>query len=149
MANKKSQQEWNDRKRLALALTTIRQSRGLTKEDLGKKAGYEGTAMITAIEEAKKNPEYSKVKDLANALDVSIEQLRCYGKISQTESGWPKLKESERIALYLFAPMFEVLGMDDIKSIADYALLKCRDRTPAWRQTKYQKEKAGAASKTR
>lgn len=60
MANSKAIREWNDRKRLALALTTIRKSRGYSKKELGEKAGYEGASMITAIEEAKKIPNTAR-----------------------------------------------------------------------------------------
>lgn len=39
--------------------------------------------------------------------------------------------------------------MEEIKDVADYAILKCKDKLPAWRQTNYQakqSETSGAAS---
>ena len=135
---------WLDRKRLALFVRTIRRSRGLTKAELAEKAGYESASMITAIESASRSPENEKFKDLANALDVSIEQLRGYGKIEISEKGWPKLSESEKIALYLVAPILKELNDEETRHLMDTGLLLCKakGRTPAWRQTEYQAKKA-------
>lgn len=141
MADRKAGREWNERKRIALAVSTIRESRGMTKEDLAKKAGYEGTGMITSIESATKNPEYGKVKDLANALDVSIAQIKLNSRIKVNDDGWADFSEGEKIGLHLFGPILDVLDLCEIKDIADYALLRCRDRKPAWHQTETQAKK--------
>ena len=126
-----------NRKRLALFIRTIRRSRNMSKVQLAEKAGYD-VSMITAIENASKYPEDSKIKDLANALDISIDQLMGYGRIELTEKGWPSLTESERIALYLIEPMIRNMKDDDIRLLLDILLKICGTKSPAWKQTDFQ-----------
>lgn len=132
-----------NRRRLALFLRTIRRSRGLSRAELAEKAGYESQAIITAIESSSKNPDDSKVIDLANALDVSIEQLKGYGKIELTDKGWPKLSESEKIALYLVAPILRELNDEETRHLMDTGLLllKAKGREPAWKKPVFSRDK--------
>lgn len=50
-------EKWEQQKRrlMALAVRTVRRSRGMSKEELAEKAGYKDTGMITAIENASKD----------------------------------------------------------------------------------------------
>ena len=132
-----------NRRRLALFVRTIRRSRGLSRAELAEKAGYESQAIITAIESANKNPDESKVIDLANALGVSIDLLKGYGKIDLTEKGWPKLSESEKIALYLVAPILRELNDEETRHLMDTGLLllKAKGREPAWKKPLFTKDK--------
>lgn len=132
---------YRERKRLAIFLRAIRISRGYGKQQLAEKAGYESAQMVSGIENCTKAPSHVKIRDLANALDVSIEQLKGYGKIQVGNTGWPVLTEEERIGLYLFAPILRVLSDEDRTKLLDYALLLCRNKEPEWRQTEYQKKK--------
>lgn len=136
--------EQQNRRRMALAVRTVRRSRGMSKEELAEKAGYKDTGMITALENASKDAAYDKVKDIANALDVSIDQLRCTGNIGTTANGKPRLTEAEKIAVYLIAPIIKDLPDDDIRQILDICLVYSRnkDKSPAWRQTAFQAERA-------
>lgn len=106
---------------------------------VAERAGYKNGAIITAIENGTKAAEDSKVKDIANALGVSISQLVGYRKIDISEKGWPKLTESEKTALFLFAPVIEVLNGQDTEHLIDYALLLCKAAgvTPAWKEPEY------------
>lgn len=120
-------------------LNTIRRSLGLSENDIAEKAGYKNGAMITAIENGTKAAEDSKVKDIANALGVAISQLVGYRKFEITEKGWPKLTESEKTALFLFAPMLEVLSKEDRMRLIDHGLLLCKaaGETPAWKEPEF------------
>ena len=44
--------EQQNRRRMALAVRTVRRSRGMSKETLAERSGYKDTSMITAIENA-------------------------------------------------------------------------------------------------
>lgn len=145
MADNSNYREYRDKQRMALFVRTIRKSRKMTRAALAEKAGYESTSKITEIENGSRLPAYERIADLANALDVSIEQLKGFGRIEVTEKGYAKLRDNERIALYLFAPVIKGLPDEDIRYLADTALLLCLKNgiTPDWGQTEYQK-KAGA-----
>lgn len=132
-----------NRIRLAMHVRAIRESKGMTKQQLAERSGYD-PGMITAIESATRDPDSGKIKELANALDVSIEQLRGYGKIELTEKGWPKLSESEKTALYLIAPILKVLNEEDRWRLIDAGLILCKSegKVPAWKQTEFQKNKS-------
>lgn len=146
-------EKWEQQKRrlMALAVRTVRRSRGMSKEELAEKAGYKDTGMITAIENASKDAAYDKVKDIANALDVSIDQLRCSGNIGTTASGKPRLNEAEKIALYLIAPIIKDFTDDDVRQILDICLVfrRCKENVPEWRQTAFQAEKNKTEKKTK
>ena len=132
--------EQQNRRRMALAVRTVRRSRGMSKETLAERSGYKDTSMITAIENASKDAAYDKVKDIANALDVSIDQLRCSGNIGVTADGKPRLNEAEKIALYLVAPIIKDFSDDDLRQILDICLVfrRNKDKVPEWRQTSFQ-----------
>ena len=132
----------SDRKRMAIACRAIRESKGLSREELARMAGYETADMITAIENANRAPAYEKIKDLANALDVSIEQLKAYGKLEVSDKGWPKLSESDKIALYVFGPILKSFDHEETQELLKAALRICRNsgKKPAWKQTGYQKK---------
>ena len=91
-----------------------------------------------------KDAAYGKIKDIANALGVSIEQVKCYGKIPTYKSGWANLTDNQSIALYLVAPMFDVLNDDEIRQIIDICLVYCKSKqkAPAWKQMDFQKGKS-------
>lgn len=149
---KKIYAEAMEKKRLALSVRTIRESRKMSRQELAGAAGYESSSMITSIENGTNSPSYDKVKDLANALGVTIAQLKCRGKIDTDPSGWPKLNESEKISLYLIAPMLKVLSDQDIEDILHITLKYCQasGKSPAWKQTEYQVKKSkGDASYTK
>lgn len=131
-------------KRLALNLRVIRTSLGMSEQELAEKAGYRSGTTITAIENGSTEPSYEKVKDLANALGVSIGQLRGLGKIETTEEGWPKLTEAERTAHFIFGPILKSLDADGIRYLIDTGLLVCRAKgvVPEWKKTEYQTKKA-------
>lgn len=146
---KAARTEYRNRKRFARLLYAIRKSRGLSKEELAKRAGYDNPGAITGFENARKSPSYEKVKDLANALDVSIDQLKGYSKIKMSSKGWPVLTDSEILGLYLFAPILESMSDKDIDDLIDFALrcLKTSGRDPAWKQTDQQAKKAAEEKK--
>ena len=138
-----SYKEYMDRKRLALHVRTIRRFRKLSRQELAEKAGYRDARKITEIENASTGTDQSRIKDLANALDVSLEQLKGFRKIETTEKGYAKLTESEKTALFLFAPILKVLPDEDIRYLLDTALIVCGNRgaEPEWGMTEYQKQK--------
>lgn len=141
--------DYLDRKRLALHVRTIRRFRKLSRQELAEKAGYRDARKITEIENASSGTDQSRVKDLANALDVSLEQLKGYRKIEITEKGYAKLSESEKTALFLFAPILKVLPDEDIRYLLDTALIVCGNRgvSPEWAQTEFQKQRSARSDK--
>lgn len=141
--SKRNRDEFSERHRTAFGVRTVRRSRGMSKEELAEKAGYEGAAIISAIENLSKDAAYGKIKDIANALDVSIEQIKCYGRMPVSKRGWPVLTDNQSIALYLVAPMFDVLNDDEIRQIIDICLVYCKSKqkAPAWKQMDFQKGK--------
>jgi len=149
MADQKKRSGHWERNRFALHLKTIRCSLGLSEQDLADRAGYKSGTMITTIENASKEAEDSKMKDLANALDVSIGQLKGYRKIEQSEKGWPILTEAEKTALFLFAPILEVLDDRDKERLIDAALILCKaaGKIPAWEKPPWKKSEDKEKSK--
>lgn len=95
--------------------------------------------MITAIENETRRIDQDKVKELANALGVSISQLLGFKKIELSEKGWPRLTESEKTALFLFAPILQVLDDNDIEYLLDTGILLCKAKgiEPAWNEPEY------------
>lgn len=122
------------RKRFGRYLRIVRKSFGMSEQDLADGCGYKSGTMITGIENASRQIDDDKVKEIANALDVSIGQLMGYRKIELSEKGWAKLSESERTALFLFAPIIEVLDEEDTETLLHTALMFCKAKgeTPAW-----------------
>jgi transcriptional regulator with XRE-family HTH domain len=66
----------SDRPQPALgeAVRQLRRKRRLTQEELGGGAGLTGRT-ISLIEQGHANPKWATVRDIANALDVSMGQL--------------------------------------------------------------------------
>lgn len=147
----REKEEFKDRMRkarLSLHVRTIRESKGMTQAQLAEKAGYESKASIVAIENGNKLPGKGKKdvtdKDIANALDISLDQLWGRRRIELTDSGIPKLTESEKTALTLFGPMLRAMskkGREDLITAALYILGK-EGVEPAWEQTEFQKERS-------
>ena len=141
--DKKAYAEQQRRKRLSRNLRVIRRSLGLSEQELAERAGYKNGAMIVAIENGSAEPSYDKIRDLANALGVSIPQLRGSGrKIDITEEGWPKLSESERMAISLFAPIIDSLDEFGIEHLLNTALLVCKANgvEPKWKRPDYREK---------
>ena len=143
MADTNNYREFRDRQRMALFLRTIRKSKGMSKAELAEKAGYESASKITEIENGSRMPAYERIADLANALGVSIEQLKGFGRIEVSDKGYAKLRDHERIALYLLAPLIKGLPDEDLRYLMDTALLlRIKNGTsPDWGMTEYQKKK--------
>lgn len=57
-----------------LELKRLRKFYGLTQEEFGEKVGY-GRSMISAIENGERNPTSKQLVKIANALDITVEQL--------------------------------------------------------------------------
>lgn len=142
MADTNNYREYRDRQRMALFLRTIRKSKGMSKAELAEKAGYESASKITEIENGSRMPAYERIADLANALGVSIEQLKGFGRIEVSDKGYAKLRDHERIALYLLAPLIRGLPDEDLRYLMDTALLlRIKNGTsPDWGMTEYQKK---------
>lgn len=142
-ARRKDDLDEKSRKRLGISLRAIRESKGISREELAKLSGYQEPDMISAIENGNRGPAYGKVKDIANALDVSIEQLKAYGKISFSDKGWPILTESERTSLYVLGPIIESLDEEDVLKVIDYAITRCRakGKEPKWKKPNFGKNK--------
>ena len=112
-------------------------------QDAADACGYKSGTMITAIENESRRVDQDKIKEIANALGVSISQLLGFKKIELSEKGWPRLTESEKTALFLFAPMIEVLGDSDIEYLLDTGILLCKAKgeEPAWSEPDFMKNK--------
>lgn len=130
-------------------MQTLRRSAGLSEAELAERAGYKNSAQIVAIENGSSEPSFEKTKDIANALGVSINQLKAIGRVELTDAGWPKLSDAERLSLFIIAPMIKTLGEEDTRiviSIID-ALCKRSGKSPKWDKTDYQKKSGEAAKK--
>ena len=57
-----------------LELKRLRKFYGLTQEEFGEIVGY-GRSMISAIENGERNPTSKQLVKIANALDITVEQL--------------------------------------------------------------------------
>lgn len=133
--------ELTQREKFALSIKTIRKSLDMTEEELAKKAGYKTPSYIIAIENGSSPIAYDKVKDIANALGVSLNQVYLRGKIKINEQGWPILSREEEIALHLFAPLIKNLPSDDIDYITKMLLIcnQAENVMPEWNKTEFQK----------
>jgi len=133
-------------KRLGLHLRTIRKSIGMSEQDVADRAGYKSGTMITAIENATRQVDDDKIKDIANALGISISQLLGYRKIDLTDKGWPKLNESEKTALLLFGPMLASLDEKETEYLLDTGILLCKAKgaVPEWKEPEYKTRKEEA-----
>lgn len=122
------------RRRLSLHISTIRKSKGLTVPEVAEKAGYE-PSMIRKLENGSILPAPGKDEELAQALGVSLDQL--WGRKTFKEfwgGGQPKLSESERTGLTLFAPIIKVLSPEKRIRLVEFALtlLEAQGVVPDW-----------------
>jgi len=62
-------------KLLGEQIRLLRESEGMTQEELAKKSGFAGRAAISAIEKGKNNISIDKLPDLANALHTTPGEL--------------------------------------------------------------------------
>lgn len=115
----------------------------MSEQDTADACGYKSGTMITALENGSRQVDQDRVKEIANALGVSISQLLGFKKIELSEKGWPRLTESEKTALFLFAPMIEALSDSDIEYLLDTGLLLCKAKgtEPAWSEPEFMKNK--------
>jgi len=122
------------KQRLALHVSTIRRSRGMTVSELAEASGYE-PSMIRKIENGNILPAKGKDRALADALDISLDQL--WGRRRKWEfwdDGNPKLNESEKTALFLYAPIIKALTAEGRSQLIDHALtlLRAQGTVPEW-----------------
>lgn len=115
----------------------------MSEQDTADACGYKSGTMITALENGTRQVDQDRVKEIANALGVSISQLLGFKKIELSEKGWPILTESEKTALFLFAPIIEVLSGEDLDYLLSTGLLICQARgtEPAWTEPDFMKKK--------
>lgn len=146
--NDKEKKEFIERKkkaRLALNVSTIRRSKGMSQAELAEKAGYETKAGIVAIENGSRLPGTGKRdvkdKDIANALDISLDQLWGRKRVELTTNGLPKINDWERTGLTIFAPILKALSEERRKYLIETALmcLEADGVIPEWEQTEFQK----------
>lgn len=121
-------------------IRVIRESKGITQEELATKAGYKNSAIIVAIEAGSTEPAYEKIKDIANALDVSIYQVKGSNKVRKAENGEVYYSDADVIALDLFAPIIKSLTDEELDKLLDYGLLllKATGSKPKWKVPKFQ-----------
>lgn len=130
-------EEWKKailKQRIALHISTIRKSRGMSIAELAEKSGYE-PSMIRKLENANVLPARGKDKDLAKALDVSLDQLWGRKRFREyMDNGQPKLTENERTALTLYAPILKSLSRERRLRLMEYALtmLEAEGKVPEW-----------------
>lgn len=67
--------EDNRLKRLGEYIRLLRESEGMTQEELAKRSGFAGRAAISAIEKGKNNISIDKLPDLAIALHTTPGKL--------------------------------------------------------------------------
>lgn len=129
---------------LGTNVRTIRESLKMSRESLAEKAGYKNSAIIVAIENGNNEPSYDKVKDIANALGVSIYQVKGQSRYRKVASDGIYYSEADVTALDLFSPLIEELDEDELAKLLDYAilLLHASGKQPHWKQTRYQKASA-------
>lgn len=63
--------EDNKLKKLGEHIRVLRESEGMSQEELAKKTGFAGRAAISAIEKGKNNISIDKLPDLASALNTT------------------------------------------------------------------------------
>lgn len=114
----------------------VRKSKGLSQYELAVKSGYKTGSFIEAIENGNSTPSFEKLKEIANALDVSISQLKPNEFINVKDKNWLKLEEHEVEAMNILAPMIKVLTEEDSDMIIDYirVVLKANNKTPDWKK---------------
>ena len=118
----------------------------MSEQDVADACGYKSGTMITAVENGTRQIDDGKIKDIANALGVSISQLVGFKKFELTDKGWPKLTESEKTALFLLAPMVQSLDEEDIEYLLQTGVILCKAKgvAPDWTVPEYKSKKKGS-----
>lgn len=113
-------------------INIIRRSLGMSKEELASKSGYASSQVITGIENGNSEPSYDKIKDLSNALGVSIYQLKGSKKLYNLKDR--NLNQSDWLAITMFSPILNSMTEDEQNKLFDYALLllKAENKKPLW-----------------
>lgn len=62
-------------KNFGLHIRELRESQGMSQEELAKKSGFAGRAAISAIEKGKNNISVDRIPDLAEALNTTPSEL--------------------------------------------------------------------------
>lgn len=127
---------------IALNLKTIRKSLNLSQEEVAAKVGYKNASKIAEIENGNGDPSFEKIKDIANALGVSIYQLKGNNKKRETNGDPIFYSEADLIALDLFSPILKVLDDAETEQLLDFALAltRAKDEKPRWKEPKFKKE---------
>lgn len=118
---------------LSAQVSTIRKERGLEPKDLADSTGYE-PATIRRIENGTFLPDKGRDIPLANALGVSLDQLWGRKKFEFYSDGNPKLKEHEKVALTLLAPLYKAMSKEGRQHLLDTAviILRAEGKEAAW-----------------
>lgn len=118
---------------LSAQLSTIRKAKGIDIKELAEKSGYEPST-IRRIENGTFLPEQGRDIPLANALGVSLDQLWGRKRFDFFDDGNPKLKEHEKVALTLIAPMYKALSREGRQHLLDEAamLLRAEGKDADW-----------------
>lgn len=134
--NNKDQERTN----IGRNIRTIRESLKMTQEELAEKAGYKNSAIIVAIENGNNEPAYEKVKDIANALGVSIYQVKGQSKFRKVTGDGIYYSEADLAALDLLSPLIYEMDGEELDRILDYAILvlHASGKKPHWKKTQYQ-----------
>lgn len=122
-------------------IRVIRESLGMTQEELARKAGYKNGSAIAGIEHGSVFPAYEKIKDIANALGVSIYQIKGRTrKIPEKESYYTN---ADVIALDLLSPMISEMSDEELDKLMDYGnlLLRANGKSPAWKKYEPKKQR--------
>ena len=123
---------------------TIRKSLGMSQEELAAKAGYKNSSFIVAIENGSTEPSYEKIKDIANALNVSIYQVRGRQYVHKTTAE-EKIyySDAEVLALDMLAPMISAMSETEREKLMDFGilLLKAEGKEPKWKRFSYKNQK--------
>lgn len=127
-------------------IKTIRTSLRMSQEELAEKAGYKNSAIIVAIENGNNEPSYEKVKDIANALGVSIYQVRGQSRFRKVDNDKEGIfyTDADVTALDLLSPLIYEMNGSELDKLLDYAiiLLHAKGKKPHWKMSKFQMEKA-------
>ena len=123
-------------------VSTIRKEKGITVEELAAATGYEPSS-IRRIEKGTLLPDRNRDIKIANALGISLDQLWGRKKFKEFfDSGQPKLKETEKTAITIIAPIMKALSREGRLYVIDTMLmrLKYEGSQVEWEQYEYNKK---------
>lgn len=126
-------------------IRAIRKELRLSQDDLATRAGYKNSAIIVAIENGNTEPSYEKIKDISNALGVSIYQVKGQEKFRKVTSDGIYYSEADAIALNLLSPLISEMTDSEIDKVLDYAtlLLHANNKEANWKLAKFQTQGGG------